>query len=195
MSESKRPGFIRRSGSLLRREASLVFGWEHIKLGAHSISKQWHRASKRVCPECGRGRLFPFTVEQGGEDLKFYGCSQCDYHQAESLKKNEKSLRRLRKVAFRKIENLSPEEYETLIRKYRLGSRWLYLFSVAMMLGGSYMLMTEGAAWTFLNALAVSIFLFVQGLIASYRNWQLREKILFVPGAFWRWLRSGQWLI
>lgn len=200
--ESK-AGFFRRGVRTVGREAAHVAGVEHIKLGAKSIRKQWTRASKRICPVCERGRLFPFSEKIAGAEQHFYGCSQCDYYQAKSIDNDLSAQKRLREVAFAKINEMGPKEYAKLVRKYQLGSRWLYAFALVATVFGcglfGYGLATDApagdVALPFLSALAVSIFLFVQGLVASYRHWQVRERLFFIPGAFKRWLRTGQWLI
>lgn len=195
MSAHKKPGIVRRSAAFVRREASYIMGWEHVKLGRRALSTQWHRASKRVCPACGIGRMFKFSETIHGESKEFFGCNSCAHFQSVNVDSDPESLRRLRDVAMAKMQSMNADEYLQLQRKYQMSSRWLFAFSTGVLLFALYLLVVGGSAWTFLNTTAVSLFLFVQGLVASYRHWQLREKVLFVRGAFGKWLRSGQWLV
>lgn len=188
-------GWIRKTGSMFGRELMYIAGAEHAKRGWEVARRQWHRASKPLCPACGRGRLFPFTEIIDGEEMKFRGCSMCSHYQAIKVAADPGSLQRLRAIADAKAGEFSDAEYNALVRRFQLSSRWLYGFSLSLVLFAIFLLWIGYDAWSFMNVSMVALFMFVRGLIASYRSWQAKERCWFVPGSFKRWLGTGQWLI
>lgn len=194
MSEPKRSA-ASRAARFVGREIGHVMGFEHVKQGSHVFRQQWKSVTRRVCPACEIGKLYPFSETIEGEIKQFVGCSHCDHYQAVRVNDDPATQTKLRAAAQRKIDAMGETEFRRLIHKYRLGSRLLYVFSLLVFAFSVYLLVVGGSAWTFLNACMGSVFLFVRGLIASYRYWQLSQKRLFVAGAFRRWFWSGTWFV
>jgi len=188
-------GAIKRTGAVVVRNVSYLFSLEHIRQGFGLVRVQWSRATKRVCPGCQSGRLFPFSEIVEGQPRRFLGCNFCDHYQAADLSVDPASTKRLQHLAAIQTASLSPEDLATLIARYRKRSRWHYFFSVAAICWSIYLLCTGAMAWSFLNAMVIALLMFVQGLVASYRNWQLLNSRLYVPGSFFEWLKAGQWLV
>lgn len=94
------------------------------------------------------------------------------------------------------LEGVTREEYWALQRGWQVESRWWYLFALLLLIGSGSAVMTDyGGALTLLNGATLSSYLFVRGLVASYRAWQLSEQVFFQPGSFSSWLKSGAWLV
>lgn len=188
-------GWLGKIISVPVREASHVLGTEHIRGGTTLIRQQWAHVSKQSCPACDEGRLFPFKEIVNGKPTRFLGCSACDHYQAIKIDKDPRTIERLRALVLEKIKHMSPEEYETHVRRYMIASRWCYGLALVVMCVAAYVLFSQRSAWLFINVMMVSAFMFVQGVAASYRCWQAREKCYFVPKSFKRWIRMGQWLM
>ena len=188
-------GWIRKTGAFFRNEALNIFGYEHAKRGAVMLRRQWNSTTKPLCPACDKGRLYPFTETIEGCLVKFRGCNVCSHFQAVDVAKDKDSLQRLRDIAKSKAGLMTPDEYQALVRQYQISSRWLFGFSLSIALFAVYLLWTGYDAWTLLNVSMVALFMFVRGLVTSYRSWQAKERCWFVPGSFKRWLGQGKWLI
>lgn len=220
MSDPEDVGVTRKAVRFFGRQAAYTLGWEHIKQGRQAVSLQWSRASKRICPLCEEGRLFGFASLIDGKKVKFMGCSRCEYHhraapsvaalllsrlRGKKIKTGPENaeLVVLRAKAQEKMAAMTADEIAEVVRKHRVGSRILFLASLGMLLFGFGMLIDgalggdfgSDAALSFLGVLTVSVLLFAKGLVASYRSWQLRERVFFVPGSFQEWLKAGKWLV
>lgn len=187
------------AGKTLKREALHVAGGAGIAGWWRSARTSW-LSTKRVCPACGEGRMFPFTELVEGESRKFFGCSRCDHFEAVNLSNSEdvvaaESLSRLREIAASRLGSLSPQERERRNDRMKVASRLQYLFSVGLLVFAVVLLFRTDAIWPPLNVAAFSVLLFAHGLRSSYRYWQVRNNILYQPGSFRRWLGLGQWLV
>lgn len=192
-------GFFGWAGRALKRETRYLAGGEGISGWWQSVRSSW-LSTKRRCPACGEGRMFPFTEPVDGIDRDFYGCSRCDHYEAADLSDGKDavvadSLSRLRKIADSRIGGLSAEETAHLKSRLKSNSRFQYLFSLAFLATGVYLIFRTGSAWSLLNATALAALLFAHGLRSSYRYWQVCNNIFYQPGAFRRWLGLGQWLV
>lgn len=192
-------GFFGWAGKTATREVRYIAGGEGITGWWNTARTSW-LSTKRRCPACGEGRMFPFTEPVKGEDRDFYGCSRCDHFEAADLA-NEKdavvaeSLGRLRELANERIDGLSQEQAQVLKQRLKSNSRFQYFFSVVLLSAGGYLFYLSGSAWYLLNATGLSMLLFAHGLRSSYRYWQVCNNMFYQSGAFRRWLRLGQWLI
>jgi hypothetical protein len=127
--------------------------------------------------------------------MVFFGCNFCDHYQAADLSLDADSTERLKDLAATQTAALSQVELRKLIGRYQARSRWHYFFSVVAVCWAIYLLWTGAMVWSFLNSTVIALLMFVQGLVASYRHWQLLNSRLYVPGSFQEWLKAGQWLV
>lgn len=202
MNKPEKTGVFRRTGRFVRQEALNVFGFEHVKQGKLALAMQWIRVSKRICPSCEEGRMIGFQKIIDGKKMKFVGCSRCDHYQQLDLNQDKAAQAVLQAKAREKMSVLTTDETAALVKRHRVGSRILFAASLLMLLFGCAMMINGAlnnafdfdAALSFLGVLMVSAVLFAKGLVASYRSWQLQERIFFVPGSFKRWLKAGLWL-
>jgi hypothetical protein len=195
-------GWIRNTGKFVATEGGYIAGVEHMRVGSRLIKQNWGRLRAHVCPACNDGRLFPFHEIIDGKKMAFRGCNVCDHYQAVVIESDPESVKRLRSIALDKVRMMDGVEYLSLVRRFKIVSRIFYGMSSAMMLFAGYILVFDhtlkffdNPGRTFLGVLMVSAWMFVQGLSASYRFWQTREKKFFVPGSFKKWIGIGQWLV
>jgi len=201
--QQNKKGFIRKVAGTVKNQVFFVFGTEHISAGYTILEGQWRSFKRRRCPNCERGSLFAFSERVDGKDQKFFGCNNCDYFQFHHLNRDPHAQSKLRSLALDKLASFTDEELQNQIRKYQITSRWMYGFAVfATLFGlGFLILMLPGKETivdvflTFLSILASGVLFFIKGLVASYRHYQLTEKVFFVSGSFQRWLYSGRWVI
>lgn len=192
-------GFLSWSGKTLRRETLYVAGGAGIKGWWEVVQRNW-LGTKRRCPACDEGRMFPFTEPIDGVNRDFLGCSRCDHFEVADLSNTKdaavvESLGRLRQIADQRLTDLAADERQVLRRRLKIGSRVNYGLSLAMILIGAYLLHATGTAWMLINMTALAVLMFAHGLRASYRYWQVSNNVFFQPGSFRRWLGLGQWLI
>lgn len=192
-------GIVRGTARTVAREAGYVAGVGGIKGWWNSIQESWLH-TKRHCPNCAIGRMFPFTEQIDGDDRKFFGCSNCDHFEvadlgAEKDQYVEDSLKRLQAIAEARLNSLGAQELESRARRLCINSRLQFASSLALLAFGVYVLASGGAAWTMLNASALSGLLFAMGLRFSYRHWQLQNRAFYQPGSFRRWFGEGKWIV
>lgn len=188
-------GWISSIGKRVGHEAGNLVGLELNKRGVKVLRNQWNHAKRKDCPACDKGLLYPFTEVIEGKKTKFLGCNSCDHFQAVNVARDEGSIKRLRAIADKKINGMSDDSYSEQIKNYQLGSRFYYLLASGAFGIATYMLFFSENNWTAFNIVLVSILLFVKGMVSSYRYWQLKTKTFYVPGAFLKWMKLGQWLI
>lgn len=188
-------GLFGKVGQVVSREVGYAAGTEHIKRGWSSIGYQWMRATKRVCPACGEGLLFPFEGIEDGRGKMFVGCNKCDHFQAKHINGDDESLQKLRAIAAERIRSMNPEEFFLRAKQYQVSSRVSYALSLLCFCAAVYFMVDGGAPLMVLNIAVIALFMFLQGGIASYRYWQAMEKHYFIPGSFKYWIGLGQWLV
>lgn len=195
-------GWIRGTGRFVMNEGANIAGAEHIRIGSRLIKSNWSRLRAHVCPACNEGRLFPFQEKIDGKRRDFRGCNMCDHYQAVNVQADPDSLKRLRSLAQEKVAAMDVAELSGIIRRFQVISRIFYGMALATMLFAGYVIVFDhtsvlfsNSSRTFVCVLLISVWMFVQGLSASYRFWQTREQHFFVPGSFRKWIGMGQWLV
>lgn len=192
-------GLIKRTGQAAYRETRYLVGGE-------GISRWWDTmrrgifSARRSCPACQSGKMFRFDETIEGQPREFFGCSRCDHFEAVDLSDEKDavasdSLSRLRSITEDRLKTIGKDGVDNMRRRYRINSRFQYFFSFVLLGFGFYLLVAGGSAWTLINASALALLMFAQGLRLSYRHWQLANGELYRPGAFRRWMAEGKWLI
>jgi len=153
------------------------------------------RATHRHCPKCGRGHLFKFREEVNGKSIAALGCNLCDHYQAVDVDNDEDSRDRLKSLARQKMDEVGNAGLKRIKRRLVFGSRAFYCVSFVLFFTSAYFVYEKTSFWTFLNTFALSAYLFVLGLKAAYRHWQLETGRLFVKRAFYEWIREGAWFV
>lgn len=195
-------GWIRGTGRFVVKEGANIAGAEHIRIGSRLIKANWSRLRAHVCPACDDGRMFPFQEKINGKEVDFRGCNMCDHYQAVDVEADPESVKRLRSLALDKVRKMDAAELSGIVRRFQIISRIFYSLSLTLMFCAGYVIAFDhtsvwlsNPALSFVSILLISAWMFVQGISASYRFWQIREQTLFVPGSFKKWIGMGQWLV
>ncbi len=165
-----------------------LFGTQLLRLGNGSFVSWLRSLNAPLCWRCHDGRLMArdgdwcctgcgFTVRAASRE------SLCE----RALKANRGSVRRELRQA--------PEAARRRQRDFRYSARFYLLMAALLFAIGTARLYDAGGWMAFATWTAVSINLWVLGLRASYRHWQLQQRRLFEPGLFWRWFQHERWWI
>lgn len=188
-------GFFGAAGRIAGREIKHLAGGYAIGMGWRYLKEGYLRATHRRCPACERGLLFKFTVEKDGELHRALGCNLCAHYEASDVDADVASQERLRAIVQRQRKAIGEAGLTERHRKHVLMSRFFYFGAAVLWCVATYHVVFRGVGWGFGNALALSVWMFTQGLRTSYRSWQLATNTFYQPGAFMVWLKSGQWLV
>ncbi|MEX3555113.1 MAG: hypothetical protein VB131_00255 [Burkholderia gladioli] len=184
-------GFIQRTGRFAVRQASYIAGYQHIAAGWRTVRHNWDSATKRGCPSCGKGTLYPFSEVVNANRVDALGCNRCDYFEFAGDESNPESMAALRESAHEVLSDVLFRD--TRLAQLQRSSRVFFGLSILCLVLSVVALCLKSSF--FFTAMMVAVLLFVRGAIASYRFWQLREDRLFVPGSLKVWIKTGAWFV
>lgn len=188
-------GLFRSTGSFVANTAKNAAGGESIKIGYRLMRRQWNLVTNKSCPNCSKGSLFSFYGDpESGEVARFRGCNSCDYYEAWDTEKDNSSMDRLRAIAHERLFS-DPEKCVRRMRSMLFASRCWYSMAVCCVAYAAYTVMSGLSILIFINVMGVAMFMFIRGIAAAYRFWQVKENTVFVSGSFKRWITLGKWLV
>jgi len=179
-----------------------MFGINQLRMGQAQINDLYRSLTNPICPECNRGtlKLQRASEEQGGShrDEHPWVCTRCgQVYLAPADKKQVKQLvaEERNKRAAAEMASMDEAERRALWRSHAIRSRWYFGSGLCLFGGFLYMLASGASLLLSANWLALGFVLFVYGLKASYRAWQVATGTLFQRGAFPLWLWNCKWFI
>ncbi|ABO60233.1 hypothetical protein LA345_37040 (plasmid) [Burkholderia vietnamiensis] len=184
-------GFFQRTGRFAVRQASYIAGYQHIAAGWRTVRRNWDNATKRGCPSCRKGTLYPFSEVVDAKRVDALGCDRCDYFEFAGDESNPESMAALRASADEVLSDASFRD--TRLAQLQRSSRTFFALSIFCLALSVVALCLKSSF--FFTAMMVALLLFVRGAIASYRFWQLQEDKLFVPGSLKVWIKRGAWFV
>jgi len=176
-----------------------ILGWRQLKANNGYIRDLWRSLRYPRCPECGRG-VMHVPADAKPDEKAFYPweCSaHCsfrvfapnDLEEIVRIVSARLELRCKQRLAF-----LQDHERSNLIRSHLLKSRVYWTMAALTFLMFAWQLAMGAPVMVVLSVLSLCLPFSVLAIRWSYRAWQVRTGTLFVPGAFWRYVREMLWL-
>lgn len=184
-----------------------VLGINLIRAGSGFILDAWRSLASPRCPACAASVL---VIDEAGDmDLSADGSqvlfpwrccnAECGHVLLApySLSKARQLVRSQQAIfAKQAFEHLDTSAIAGLIRSHVRISRLSYLGGLLCLLGAAYYAAkTNVSTIIVVDWLVIGLAVGLRGMLRAYRACQLRERQLFVRGAFWQWLRRGPWIV
>jgi hypothetical protein len=180
-----------------------VLGVRSLRMNQQYINDLWRSLTLPHCPHCDRGILTPQRVDGSAPDHEevpdayvAWRCGQCGFgfYASPNKKRVRAYALQLRTQRYKEaLSRVDRAQMQERFVQHQRNARIYYGASALLGLGFLYMIGSGSSLLLAFNWLAIAAALFVLGLTKAYRAWQVKTGTLFVPGAFWGWLRSGKW--
>ncbi|MFA6230980.1 MAG: hypothetical protein WC617_12540 [Rhodanobacter sp.] len=177
---------------------SAILGVPMLRLGSRQIRDLYRSLTWPVCPHCQNGTLIRGEADDPTAVETSWYCRKCKSTFTAPVDPREANLvfsAARRTAAVDAMAHLADTSRADLMRRHRWRSRW-YFGMAALFLVSFLVNIALGAGFmALLNWLILTSVMFIFGLKASYRCWQVTYGVVFEPGAFRRWFWRGRWFV
>lgn len=177
---------------------SAILGVPMLRAGSRQIRDLYRSLTWPICPQCQKGTLERRDPNDPAAVETSWHCRQCKSVFMAPVDPRDANLfftASRRETAIEAVAHLADTSRAALMRGHRWRSRW-YFGTAAVFLGSFLVNIALGAGFmALLNWLILTSVMFIFGLKASYRCWQITNGVIFEPGSFRRWFWRGRWFV
>jgi transposase-like protein len=175
-----------------------IFGVPMLRAGSQQIRDLYRSLTWPVCPHCQCSTLVRVDPDDPKATDTHWLCHQCKgfFIGPVDVKAANAFFSEIRhQAAVTQMSAMANAERKGLTRKHRFVSRWYYGMAVAFLLGFFFNIAVGSGVFSLFNWVILALLMFIFGLKASYRCWQITTGVIFQPGAFRRWFWHGRWFV
>jgi ribosomal protein L37AE/L43A len=175
-----------------------ILGVPVLRASSQQIRDLYRSLTWPVCPECQHGTLVRIEPDDPKAIDTHWHCRKCKsvfIAPADAKEANAFFSSIRHEAAVTQMFAMGNTTRADLMRGHRFRSRWYYGMTAAFLMGFFFNIAVGSGVFSLLNWLILAFVMFIFGLKASYRYWQITTGVVFEAGAFRRWFWRGRWFV
>lgn len=175
-----------------------ILGVPMLRASSRQLRDLYRSLTWPVCPQCKKSTLVRIDPDDPKATETTWHCGACKRMFTAPVDAKEANLfftASRRAAAMEQMASIANSSRDDLIRGHRFRSRWYYSMAAAFMVGLLVNIALGASLMSLFNWLILTGLMFIFGLKAAYRCWQVMNGVVFEPGSFRHWFWRGRWFV
>lgn len=177
---------------------SAILGVPMLRAGAGQIRDLYRSLTWPICPQCQQNTLKRVLLADPEAVEASWHCLHCKTFfmaPADPKAANQIFTAARREAAIDAVSHIADSPRAKLMRGHRWRSRWYFGMTAVCLVSFLINIALGSGFMALLNWVVITSVMFIFGLKASYRCWQVTHGVIFEPGSFRRWFWRGRWFV